>query len=114
MYIIIAELVLNADNVTRVLREAGIKDEHKPVVAKHLGLSESILSSFFAPLLQVVHRIARQEEDVWSKVLTNWSKQGSPVSWEKLAKAIENIPENGVKKSQTVRELSGAGTHTNH
>ena len=114
MYIIIAELVLNADNVTRVLREAGIKDEHKPVVAKHLGLSESIISSFFAPLLQVVRLIARQEEDVWSKVLMNWRKQCSPVSWEKLAKAIENIPENGVKKSQTVRELSGAGTHNDH
>ena len=114
MCIIIAELVLNADNVTRVLREAGIKDEHKPVVAKHLGLSENILSRVFAPVVHVVNFIARQEEDVWSKVLMNWHKQGSPVSWEKLAKAIENIPENGVKKSQTVRELSGAGTHTYH
>ena len=107
--------MLNGDNLTWVLREAGIQSEHKHAIAEHLGLSKTLLDQFLGylpPVRQMVdHLKNRQEGQVWGKLLETWRAKDPRASWEKLAKALENIPEKGVLKAQVVREHSGAGTH---
>lgn len=107
--------MLNADNLTWVLREARIQSEHKHTIAEHLGLSKTRLDQvleFLPPVRQIVDHFKNpQERQVWGKLLETWRAKDPRASWEKLAKAIENIPEKGVLKAQVIREHSGAGTH---
>ena len=107
--------MLNGDNLTLVLREAGIQSEHKHAIAEHLGLSKTRLDQvlgYLTPVRQIVNHFKNpQERQVWGKLLETWRAKDPRASWEKLAKAIENIPEKGVLKAQVIREHSGAGTH---
>ena len=100
--------------MTWVLSEAGIHDESKKVLAKHLGLSDSLVNQIWGYLRRLVqHSKDPQEEErrYWSNVLETLHDQKTQISWEKLAQIIENIQifKNAVQMSQTVRELSGAG-----
>ena len=74
------------------------------MVAKPLGLSVDAV-------FQTVLVKSNQEGQVWGELLKTWCSKDPDASWEKLATAIENIPEKGVSKSQIVREQSGAGAH---
>ena len=96
--------MLNAKNVTMVLEKAGIHIEDIRVVAKPLGL----------PVDAVFQRVlvkSNQEGQVWGELLKTWCDKDQDASWEKLATAVENIPEKGSSKSQIVREQSRPGAH---
>ena len=84
--------------------DAGVNVVDIHVVAEHLQLPVD-------RVFQTVLIENCQKEQVWGELLKTWCYEDSDASWEKLATAIENIPENGVSKSQTVREQSGAGAH---
>ena len=103
-FLILTECALNAGNVTQVLGKAGIHIEDIRVVAEHLGLSVDAV-------FQRVLVKNNQEGQVWGELLNTWCDKDQDASWEKLATAVENIPENGVSISQIVREQSGAGAH---
>ena len=74
------------------------------MVAKHLKLSVDAV-------FQRVLVKSNQEGQVWGELLKTWCDKDQDASWEKLATAVENIPEKGVSISQIVREQSGAGAH---
>ena len=87
-----------------VLGKAGIHIEDIRVVAEHLKLSVDAV-------FQRVLVKSNQEGQVWDELQKTWCDKDPDASWEKLATAIENIPEKGVSISQIVREQSGAGAH---
>ena len=92
-FLILSECALNTGNVTQVLGKAGIHIEDIRVVAEHLGLSVDAV-------FQRVLVKNNQEGQVWGELLKTWCDKDQDASWEKLATAIENIPENGVSISQ--------------
>lgn len=105
--------------MTWVLSEAGIHDESKRVLAKHLGLSDSLVNQIWGYFSSKVRQLVQHSKDpqeeerrYWSNVLKTLHEEKTQISWEKLAQIIENIQnfKNAVQMSQTVRELSGAGT----
>ena len=87
-----------------VLEKAGIHIEDIHVVAEHLKLSVDAV-------FQRVLVKSNQGEQVWDELLNTWCDKDQDASWEKLATAVENIPEKGTSKSQIVREQSRPGAH---
>ena len=88
-------LKLNADNMSMVLNKAGIYEAAD--VASALGLSQS-LGQWYKRLFGVQR---------WAAVLAVWKEQGSYVSWNKLAEAVQR--KHGVDSSQIILEISGEG-----
>ena len=94
----------HADNAAQVLMDAEIHIEDIHVVAEHLKLSVDAV-------FQRVLVKSNQEGQVWDELLKTWCNQDPDASWEKLATAVENIPEKGGSKSRIVREQSSPGAH---
>ena len=91
-------LELNAENMSIVLEKAGIMHSDGQYVADRLGLTQSVagwLKNLFGM-------------DCWKEVLSKWHDQGSHVSWDKLAEAVQE--KYGVGASETILELSGEGS----
>ena len=94
-------LELNAENMSIVLEKAGIMHSDWEYVADRLGLTQS----FAGWLFQTGKNLFRM--DCWKEVLSKWHEQGSHVSWDKLAEAVQE--KYGVGASETILELSGEG-----
>jgi len=95
-------LELNAENMSIVLEKAGITHNDWEYVADRLGLTQTIAGW----LLQKGKNFLRM--DCWKEVLSKWRDQGSHVSWDKLAEAVQE--QYGVGASETILELSGEGS----
>ena len=85
-----------------VLEKAGIMDSDWQYVADRLGLTQS----FAGWLKQTGKNLLGM--DCWTEVLSKWRDQGSHVSWDKLAEAVQE--KYGVGASETILELSGEGS----
>ena len=97
-------LKLNDENMSIVLKKAGIVDDDWQDVAHALDLTQSFGTAGW--LLQKGKNLLGFQ--CWTEVLNKWHEQGSPVSWDKLADALQK--KYGVDATQTILELSGEGS----